>query len=69
MHMNDVIDTKPKTKVEIADQFTVTTRTVDEWMRRGLIPYWKIGRLCRFDLAAVTARLNEHNLRNGGRAA
>jgi excisionase family DNA binding protein len=56
---------KPKTKQEIAKHFDVTTRTIDGWMRAGILPYWKIGHLVRFDLAAVEARLNAKNLRNG----
>ena len=62
--MNDT-ENKPKTKQEIAVHFGVTTRTIDDWMKSGLLPYWKIGRLVRFDLPAVQARLNKNNLRNG----
>jgi excisionase family DNA binding protein len=60
-------ETKPKTKQEIAEHFGVKTRTVDNWMRAGLLPYWKIGHLVRFDLATVQASLNAKTLRNGGR--
>jgi excisionase family DNA binding protein len=65
--MKDTEDTKPKTKQEIAVHFGVTTRTIDGWMKAGLLPYWKIGHLVRFDLGAVTAKLNQKALRNGGK--
>lgn len=41
------------TKRQIADYNAVTTRTVDEWMRTGKIPFRKIGRTVRFNLAEV----------------
>jgi hypothetical protein len=66
MRMTDSNDTKPKTKQEIAVHFGVTTRTIDGWMKSGILPYWKIGHLVRFDLGAVTARLNQKSLKNGG---
>ena len=65
--LNDVEPMKPRTKQEIAVHFGVTTRTIDGWMKAGLLPYWKIGHLVRFDLAAVQASLDKNNLRNGGR--
>lgn len=67
-HMQNTEDTKPKTKHEMAVHFGVTTRTIDLWMKQGLLPYWKLGHLVRFDLAAVTARLNQKALKNGGKA-
>jgi excisionase family DNA binding protein len=66
MQTNEIMtDEKAKTKVEIAEYFGVTTRTIDGWMRDGILPYWKIGRSCRFDLPTILARLNAKNLRNG----
>ena len=60
-------ETKSATKLEVAAHFQVTPRTIDQWMRTGLIPYWKIGHTVRFDLIAVTAMLNEKALKNGGK--
>jgi excisionase family DNA binding protein len=54
----------PVTKDYLAAHFAVTKRTVENWMAKGLIPYWKIGRLCRFDLDHVKAALNERCGRN-----
>jgi excisionase family DNA binding protein len=36
------------TKPQIAERLKVTTRTIDTWMQKGLIPYRKIGRTVRF---------------------
>jgi excisionase family DNA binding protein len=36
------------TKSQIAERLKVTTRTIDAWMQKGLIPYRKIGRTVRF---------------------
>src|SRR5437588_200900 len=36
------------TKAELADYLRISTRTVDEWMRDGRIPFWKISRTVRF---------------------
>ncbi len=64
--MLNIENAKPKTKQEMAVHFGVTTRTIDGWMKAGLLPFWKIGHLVRFDLEAVQTRLNEKALRNGG---
>jgi excisionase family DNA binding protein len=47
------------TKVEIAKFLGVTTRSVDSWMSNGILPYQKLGRTVRFDLAKVRAYLDE----------
>ena len=44
-------------KSSIARINSVSTRTVENWMKKGLIPYTKIGGLVRFDMAKVTAAL------------
>jgi len=36
------------TKGQLADFFQVKERTIDNWMRRGRVPYIKIGRCVRF---------------------
>jgi excisionase family DNA binding protein len=40
-----------KTKMEIADHFQCHIRTVTKLMKRRILPFVKIGRLVRFDLA------------------
>lgn len=44
-------------KVDIASSYSVTPRTVDNWMKAGKIPYFKIGKVVRFDPAKVAAAL------------
>jgi excisionase family DNA binding protein len=56
-----------KKKPEIAEYFSVTQRTIEDWMKAGILPYWKIGRSVRFDLGQIQTALNTKNLRNGGR--
>jgi hypothetical protein len=49
------------TKTDLAGFFEVKSRTVDSWMSRGKVPYFKIARTVRFRLADVLASLNESN--------
>jgi len=46
-------------KIHVADEFKVDRKTVEHWMRRGIIPYFKIGRTVRFDAEAVMNKLRE----------
>ena len=46
------------TKRHIAAVTNVSTRCIDNWMSDGLIPYRKIGKLVRFDVAEVREALN-----------
>ena len=32
-------------------------RTIDDWMKRGLLPYYKVGRSVRFKWSEVEAHL------------
>lgn len=48
------------TKSEVAAYAQCTTRCIDNWMRRGYLPYFKIGRTVRFKVADVDAYLNNH---------
>ena len=41
------------TKSEVAAYAQCTTRCIDNWMRRGYLPYFKIGRTVRFKVADV----------------
>jgi len=47
------------TKKDVANLLRITTRSVDEWMRKRRLPFYKIGRTVRFKLADV-----EQHLRN-----
>ena len=51
---NELVD-----KAEIAKMLGMTIRTVDNWMGRGLIPYFKIGRSVRFRKNDVVQHLNQ----------
>jgi excisionase family DNA binding protein len=44
-------------KAEVAQRLNKTLRTVDNWMQRGLLPYFKIGRSVVFKWSDVEAHL------------
>jgi excisionase family DNA binding protein len=45
-------------KKQMAELLNVTPRSVDNWMKRGLLPYLKIGRSVRFDGGNVFRHLD-----------
>jgi excisionase family DNA binding protein len=49
------------TKPEMAARLKVQVRTVDNWMRRGILPYIKIGSSVRFHIADVDEHLRKNN--------
>ena len=48
------------TKRELAVYCGVTARCVDNWMSKGLIPYFKINRTVRFRLSNVEAHFDTY---------
>jgi len=46
-------------KEEIARRLGKTLRTVDNWMKRGILPYFKIGRSVVFKWSDVEAHLSQ----------
>jgi excisionase family DNA binding protein len=46
-------------KAELAKRLGVSTRTIDDWQRRGRIAYFKIGRSARYRWGDVIAKLSE----------
>jgi excisionase family DNA binding protein len=46
-------------KPETAKRLKVGTRTLDEWMRQGRVPYLKFGKSVRFRWPDVVAHLDE----------
>jgi excisionase family DNA binding protein len=52
------------TKPEVAKRLRKTLRTVDNWMNRGLLPYYKIGRSVCFRWSEV-----EHHLAQTSRVS
>jgi excisionase family DNA binding protein len=49
-------------KAETALRLKISTRTLDEWMRKGRVPFLKIGKTVRFRWCDVVAHL-DHNCR------
>jgi excisionase family DNA binding protein len=46
-------------KPEVAKRLNKTLRTVDNWMQRGILPYFKIGRSVVFKWSDVEAHLSQ----------
>jgi excisionase family DNA binding protein len=46
-------------KEEVARRLGKTLRTVDNWMQRGLLPYYKIGRSVEFKWSDVESHLSQ----------
>lgn len=56
------------TKQQLAQHFNVTVRTIENWQRRGVLPYVKHGKIVRFKLSEVEAYWSEHfTIRRRGR--
>ena len=47
---------------EIADLLGVSPRTISNWVRDKVIPYFKIGKTLRFDPAKVLKVLNKYEV-------
>lgn len=45
---------------EIAKHFSVSTQTVRNWMKRGLVPYFRMGSVVRFDVEEVNRALEQY---------
>jgi excisionase family DNA binding protein len=56
----EVLSTKPS----VAAFYGVSERTIERWMRRRVIPFFKIGGKVRFRLSDVVASLERNNLRH-----
>jgi hypothetical protein len=50
------------TKRGLAPKLEISPRTLDDWMRRGFVPYIKIGKSVRFRFEDVIAKLNTHRV-------
>lgn len=46
-------------KPETAQRLKISTRTLDQWMRAGRVPFLKIGKTVRFRWADVLAHLQD----------
>ncbi len=49
-------------KPETAGRLKVSPRTLDEWMRKGWVPYLKIGKTVRFRWADVLEKLAQNRV-------
>ena len=47
-------------KGEVGRRTQMRPRTIDDWMKRGLLPYYKVGRSVRFKWSEVEAHLAEN---------
>jgi excisionase family DNA binding protein len=55
----DALDDSLLTKRNLAPRLKCSVRAVDEWMRKGRLPYIKVGKTVRFRWADVVAKLGE----------
>lgn len=46
-------------KQDVAHRLQISTRTLDQWMREGRIPFFKIGKTVRFRWEDVLAHLDQ----------
>ena len=66
--MSTSLSNEPKTEIkpmyldkfQVAIVLGISHRTVDDWINRGLIPYFKIGRTVRFSLPEIEAHLSQN---------
>ncbi|GAA5132270.1 hypothetical protein GCM10023213_00120 [Prosthecobacter algae] len=47
------------TRHQLAAHFSLSLRTVDELTRKGVLPFFKIGKSIRYDLAEVESAMHE----------
>lgn len=58
-----MIDNKKYTSLkEIADYLLVSTETIHNWIKKGSIPYHKIGRKYLFDLSEVDESIENYKV-------
>lgn len=48
----------------LAQRYTVSTRTIDNWMQERIIPFTKIGGVVRFRISEVDAALSRFAVKN-----
>jgi excisionase family DNA binding protein len=53
-------------KTEVARRINKTVRTVDNWMARGILPYYRLGRTIAFRWSDIEAHMKA-NYRVAGR--
>jgi hypothetical protein len=51
-------------KRTLAERYGVSSRTISNWMSTGLLAFFKVKRVLRFDVAACDAALRHHGYIN-----
>jgi excisionase family DNA binding protein len=46
----------------LAPKLQISTRTLDDWMQKGRIPFLKVGKTVRFRLADVLEKLSTYRV-------
>jgi excisionase family DNA binding protein len=59
----ETLDNGLVTKKELAPVLRVSTRTLDNWQRKKILPYIKVGRLVRFNIARCIRALERFERR------
>ena len=47
-------------KREVGRRLRVALRTVEVWMRQGILPYYKVGNMVRFKWSEIECHLSQH---------
>ncbi len=53
-----------ESKIDVAKRLKVSVRTVENWMRRKVLPYLKIGKVVRFWDEGVLEALLKHTVQS-----
>jgi hypothetical protein len=53
------------TKQELAVMYSVSTRTIENWMAIRIIPFFKVGRTVRFDPQRVAESVSAYEVLSG----
>ena len=61
---NTAPDRRFADKQTLAERYGVSPRTITNWMSDGLLAFFKVRRVVRFDVAACDAALRQHGFTN-----
>ena len=53
-------------KAQIAARYSVSRRTIESWMKRGILPYYRIGNVVRFAPGECDGALQRFHRGNRG---
>ena len=57
-HQRTASDDEYLTKLEVAQRLRKQVRTIDNWMRKGFLPYYKVGRSVTFKWSDVQSHFD-----------